>query len=198
MKKDSLDIRIENAGKTLIREQRACELQKNPLKTGVRVIGVGKGLKRAENENKELKINTMYKKRIYKAKSPLKVQSEKELHSQVCQYLKIQYPKVLFNSDMAGAMKLTIGQATQISKLRSNKGFPDIVIYEPRGEYNGMFLELKRGGESLFKKDGDYVTDHIKEQHLCIALLASKGYYATFAIGWDEAREKIDFYLKIE
>lgn len=139
----------------------------------------------------------MYKPKTYRAKKPLKVQSEKELHSQVCQYLKIQYPKILFNSDMAGAMKLTIGQAVQISKLRSNKGFPDIAIYEPRGEYNGMFLELKKEGETLFKMNGDYKDDHIRDQHCCIVLLASKGYYSTIAIGWDEAKLKIDHYLKL-
>ena len=71
----------------------------------------------------------MYKPKTYRAKTALKQQTEKELQKMVCDYLKVKYPKILFNSDMAGAMKLTIGQAVQISKLRSNKGFPDIAIY---------------------------------------------------------------------
>ena len=80
----------------------------------------------------------MYKPKTYRAKTALKQQTEKGLQKMVCDYLKIAYPRILFNSDMAGAMKLSIGQAVQISKLRSNKGFPDIAIYEPRGEYHGL------------------------------------------------------------
>lgn len=138
----------------------------------------------------------MYKPKIYKSKRPLIVQSEKDLQKQVCEYLKIAYPKILFNSDMAGAMRLTIGQAVQISKLRSNKGYPDIAIYEPRNEFNGLFIELKKQGEKLFKKDGSWIDEHVQEQYLCMSILRAKGYSAEFAIGWDEARLQIDNYLK--
>lgn len=139
----------------------------------------------------------MNKPKIYKAKKPLTVQSEKELHSQVCQYLKVKYPKILFNSDMAGAMKLTIGQAVQISKLRSNKGFPDIAIYEPRGEYRGLFVELKKEGEVLYKRNGEAITEHVQEQINCINILKAKGYSAGFAIGYNEAVKMIDEYLSL-
>ena len=138
----------------------------------------------------------MYKPKIYKAKKPLIVQSEKDLQKQVCDYLKIAYPKVMFNSDMAGAVKLSIGQAVQISKLRSNKGFPDIAIYEPRGEFAGLFIELKKEGECLTKRDGTPVSDHIQEQLNCINLLSAKGYKGRFCIGWQNAKETIDEYLK--
>ena len=136
------------------------------------------------------------KPKIYKAKTILKVQSEKDLQKMVCDYLKAQYPKVLFNSDMAGAMKLTIGQAVQISKLRSNKGYPDLAIYEPRGEYNGLFIELKKEGEVLYKKNGEAITEHVQEQINCINLLKAKGYYAIMCIGFDETKMAIDLYLK--
>jgi len=137
----------------------------------------------------------MYKPKTYRAKTALKQQSEKELQKMVCDYLKIAYPKILFNSDMAGAMKLTIGQAVQISKLRSNKGFPDIAIYEPRGEYCGMFLEIKKEGEVLYKRNGEAVTEHVQEQINCINLLRAKGYIAGFAIGFDQAKTVIDAYM---
>jgi hypothetical protein len=123
-------------------------------------------------------------------------QSEKNLHRQVCEYLRIKWPATLFNSDMAGAMKLTIGQATQISKLRSHRGYPDLAIYEPRGENKALFIELKREGEKLYKKSGDWATDHLREQAECMRLLKSKGYACYFAIGFDEAVTVIDAYLK--
>jgi len=137
----------------------------------------------------------MYKPKTYRAKTALKQQTEKELQKMVCDYLKVKYPKILFNSDMAGAMKLTIGQAVQISKLRSNKGFPDIAIYEPRGEFHGLFIELKKEGEVLYKRNGEAVTEHVQEQINCINLLKAKGYAAVFAIGFDESKTIIDSYL---
>ena len=108
----------------------------------------------------------------------------------------MQYPGVLFNSDMSGAMKLTIGQAVQIKALRSDRGFPDIVIYEPRGKYHGLFIELKRGGETVTNKKGFPATPHIAEQFLIIERLNLKGYLAVFAVGFDEAKKVIDNYLK--
>ncbi len=138
----------------------------------------------------------MMKPKVYKAKRTIIQQSEKDLQKMVCEYLRIAYPKVLFNSDMAGAMKLTIGQATQISKLRSNRGFPDIAIYEPRNEYSGLFIELKKEGESLVKRDGSPISEHVQEQVNCINLLNAKGYYCRFCCGFDSAKETIDEYLK--
>lgn len=123
--------------------------------------------------------------------------TEKIIHKQVCEYLRYQYPNVLFNSDMAGSMKLTIGQAVQIKSLRSNRGFPDIAIYEPRGKYHGLFIELKKEGERLYKKDGiSYISDHIAEQSQCMQLLIERGYDCYFCIGFDQAKLTIDNYLK--
>lgn len=120
---------------------------------------------------------------------------EENLQIAVCNYLRAQYPKVLFNSDLSG-IKLTMGQAVKAKKLRSSKGFPDLVIYEPRGNYHALFLELKREGEKILNKKGDLKTDHLKEQDEVISKLCVKGYLACFAIGFDEAKKIIDLYLK--
>jgi hypothetical protein len=122
--------------------------------------------------------------------------SEKSLHKSVCDYIRLQYPKVLFNSDMSG-IRLTIGQATQAKRLRSNQGFPDIVIYEARCGWNALFIELKRDGERIYKKDGSPATPHIAEQAECLKMLRERGYEAQFAIGFDQAREIIDQYLEM-
>ena len=121
--------------------------------------------------------------------------AEENLQIAVCNYLRAQYPKVLFNSDLSG-IKLTMGQAVKAKKLRSSKGFPDLVIYEPRGNYHALFLELKREGEKILSKKGDLKTDHLKEQDEVISKLCVKGYLACFAIGFDEAKRIIDMYLK--
>lgn len=120
--------------------------------------------------------------------------SEAQLHEAVCNYIRLQYPNVLFNSDMSG-VKLTMGQAIKSKKLRSSKGFPDLVIYEPRNGKHGLLLELKREGEQLLKKDGTFKTDHLKEQSEVICKLNKSNYVALFAIGFEEAIEIIDKYL---
>ena len=120
--------------------------------------------------------------------------SEAQLHEAVCDYIRLQYPDVLFNSDMSG-VKLTMGQAIKAKKLRSSKGFPDLVIYEPRNGKHGLFLELKRKGEQLFKKDGSFKTEHLKDQSEVIAKLNRTNYVALFVIGFEEAKYIIDKYL---
>jgi hypothetical protein len=122
--------------------------------------------------------------------------SEKSLHRAVCDYIRLQYPDVLFNSDLAGATKLTMGQAVAMKALRSNRGFPDIVIYEVRKGCHGMFIELKKEGEKIYKRDGSPVTPHIEEQLHCLIELQKRGYNAVFAIGFDAAKRVIDNYLK--
>jgi hypothetical protein len=122
--------------------------------------------------------------------------SEKTLHRAVCDYIRLQYPSVLFNSDLAGATKLTIGQAVAIKNLRSNRGWPDIFIAEPRHGYHGLFIELKKEGVKLFKKNGDPIDDHVAEQIKMSELLFKRRYVVKFAIGFDLTKEIIDDYLK--
>jgi len=120
--------------------------------------------------------------------------SEKLEHRQICQYIKKQYPNVIFNTDLSG-IKLNQGQAIAVKSLRSSNGFPDIVIYEPKRGYHGLFIELKRTGEVITKKDGTLKTEHLKEQSKMISNLAQKGYCARFCIGFAEAKKVIDWYL---
>lgn len=121
-------------------------------------------------------------------------QSEKDLQKMVCEYLKFQYPNVIFNSDMAG-IRLTWGQAKEAKNLRSHNGFPDISIYESKRGYNGLFLELKAEGQKITKKDGSFVSEHIKEQAYILKQLRNRGYVADFCIGFNDARDLIDWYL---
>lgn len=121
--------------------------------------------------------------------------SEKNLHKSVCDYLRYAYPTVMFNSDLAGSMKLSMYQAAYMKNLRSNRGFPDITIYEPRGGFHGLFLELKREGERIFTSRGKPSTPHVAEQAEVMERLASRGYMTAFAVGFDAAKKMIDDYL---
>jgi hypothetical protein len=102
----------------------------------------------------------------------------------------------MFNSDLSG-LRLTIGQAVQAKSMRSNSGYPDIVIYEARHGHHGLFIELKREGERIWKKDGSAATPHIAEQAKCMLELDIRGYAVGFGVGFEGAKTIIDQYLKL-
>lgn len=121
---------------------------------------------------------------------------ESDLQTQVADYLRLQYPKVLFHSDYGSGIKLTKGQA--IKQKRQNggrRGWPDMFIAEPAHDLHGIFIELKRKGTRLKKKDGNWASEHLAEQNEVLTNLQAKGYAAYFAVGFDEAKEIIDDYL---
>ena len=83
--------------------------------------------------------------------------------------------------------------------IQGGRGWSDLYIAEARGGYHGLFIELKAEGTKLFKKDGiAYITDHVNEQNLMIMQLSMRGYFADFAIGFDQAKARIDWYMNLK
>ena len=121
---------------------------------------------------------------------------ESDIHTQVCKYIKAQYPKVMFLSDFGAGIKMTKGMAQRQVMQKSGHAFPDLMIFEPVRNWHGLFIELKRDYDSLYNKDGSFKkSGHISEQYTCLNELRKKGYYADFACGFDAAKEMIDSYL---
>ncbi len=126
-----------------------------------------------------------------------KQQPEYELQKQVCQYLELQYPDVLFVSTGI-PFNLRPQQGARIKAI--NKGgfkCPDLVILEARHGWKGLAVELK--AKTIFKKDGSLLKNgHVEAQEKSIFGLVDKGYFAQFAIGFEQAKQAIDWYLKGE
>lgn len=123
--------------------------------------------------------------------------TESQLQEAVAEYLVRVHPSVMFHSDFGSGTKLTKFQA--IRQMRQNggrKGWPDLFIAEPKDGYAGLFLELKKDGTRLRKKNGDWSSKHIEEQVDVLDGLEFRGYKAELAVGFDEAIEKIENYLK--
>ena len=133
---------------------------------------------------------------------------EEVIQQQVADYLRLQYPDVIFHSDFGSGTKLTMGQAVRQKKLNGGRrAWPDMFITEPKDGLNmrtngnpniyaGLFIELKKDGTRLKKKDGAWASEHLAEQADLLDRLEFRGYKAVFAVGFDEAKEVIDDYLK--
>lgn len=135
----------------------------------------------------------------------MRIEREHQLYEQIARYLQLQYPDVIYRFDLAADMKLTVGQAAKHKRLHPRRGYPDLFVAEPidrdKGEiswkkFNGMFLELKKEGTRVLKKDGTPATEHIGEQLKVLEALGKKGYACYMVCGFDEAKDVIDEYLK--
>ena len=114
----------------------------------------------------------------------------------VVEYLHTAYPNVLFWSTPNGA-RLASGKgaaAARIAGIRMNilkregflPGVADLIIFEPRGGYSAMALEMKRtdGGAGASENQLHFLREFEKN-----------GGYGVVANGFEEARQFIDDYL---
>jgi hypothetical protein len=122
---------------------------------------------------------------------------EHDIYVLIADYLRYQYPQVIYRFDLAADLKLTIGQASKHKRLQRYRGYPDLFIAEPKGKNGGLYLEIKKDGVRIFKQDGTLVSDeHIREQFDMLADLRQRGYAAEFAIGFEGAKKLIDDYME--
>ena len=120
--------------------------------------------------------------------------SEKILVEKVAMYLQLQYPDIIYRFDLAADLKLTVGQARRHKRIHPRRGYADLFIAEPCRGFAGLFIELKN--TQIFKVDGSLrKNEHVEEQARMLKELAARGYCATFAVGFDAARDIIDEYL---
>ena len=115
----------------------------------------------------------------------------------LCDYIRENYPNVIFNSDHSG-IRVGQGLANKIKKLHSENGIPDLNIDEPRGGWFGLKIELKATGNSPFRISGRLRDDeHLRRQWRMLMRLELKGYLAGFCTGYDEAKEVVDWYMTL-
>jgi hypothetical protein len=121
--------------------------------------------------------------------------SEHQLYEKIARYLQMYYPDAIYRFDLAADLKLTAGQASKHKRIHPRRGYPDLFIAEPAKGCHGLFIELKKDGTRLKKKDGTWASAHLEEQNEVLNQLQKKGYAAYFAVGFEEAKQIIDDYL---
>lgn len=123
--------------------------------------------------------------------------TEKILHTQICKYLDMQYPNLIYTSDMSG-MRVSIGLRVEMQRKRTKSWvIPDLLILHPNNEFKGLFLELKLSLSDVWKKDGKLKkSEHLEAQEKSLNRLQELGYQALFGCGFDHTKNIIDSYLK--
>ena len=112
--------------------------------------------------------------------------SEDKLQTSVVRYLKLKHPKVKYCSSIAGVYISSAAQRRKIVRNGYVRGKNDLDIYEARGGYFALMLELKEKA---------YPT---KAQKEWINAMNERGYCALITRGIDETIEVIDEYLSKE
>lgn len=124
------------------------------------------------------------------------IKKEEFLHLKICDYLRKNYPDVLFRTDFSSGMKMTPGQAAKHKKFQKGRAWPDLFIAESNNFASGLFLEIKAENVIVFKKNGKIRRNkHLIEQDKMLKELRKKGYRARFAIGYNQAIFEIQQYL---
>ena len=119
--------------------------------------------------------------KIKRGHGPIRREHEFDLQVAVVNYLRSQKEDLLFNGS-AGGIRTSLSQGKKMKMTGYRKGWPDLLIMEPRGEFSGLAIK------------GNYGSPEQKE---VIRILNEKGYFAMICTGFEEARETIDLYLKI-
>lgn len=123
-------------------------------------------------------------------------QKEQKLQTYISDYLKDKYPFADFVCDVAAGMRLSIFMAVLVKRWRSRRGLPDVYIFEPRGQWAMLMLELKADDASLHNKDGSIRKDkHLEEQAAIHRYMCNKGYLCMFTKGREHTKAVVDWYM---
>jgi len=118
--------------------------------------------------------------------------TETQLQRNICKWIQYQFQDVIYLSDFYTFMPQKL--RFSLSSMRK-KSLPDLFIANPNKEHSGLFIELKKDGEKLYKKDGSYASEHIREQFEMRDRLWALGYCSEICVGFDKATQIISEYL---
>lgn len=74
----------------------------------------------------------------------LKKRREHHLQMDIVRWAHAQYPNILMT--IAPNIKKSLAQGVMLKRMGLLPGTPDLMIFEPRGHFHGMFLEIKMPG----------------------------------------------------
>ena len=115
---------------------------------------------------------------------------EYSIQCSVIRYIKLKYPTLLYTIAPQG-FKLPFGVAKKIKAMGYIAGVPDLMIFEPRNGYHGLFIEIKTNKTEYSQKGK--VSENQKWWN---NELNKRGYKAVICYGYDEVINELENYLK--
>ena len=118
-----------------------------------------------------------------------KVEGMTEKDEQKKLFARAQYrPDLKLMTHIPNEGRRSVQHTMEMLRMGMKPGFPDIILPVARGGYHGLFIEMKRriGGRST------------PEQKEWQRALLEEGYAACVCKGFDEARETIEWYLRLK
>jgi|1_EtaG_2_1085319.scaffolds.fasta_scaffold13694_5 hypothetical protein len=124
-----------------------------------------------------------------------KLGKEDLLQNAVVNYAEMQHQAIAIPCNTEG--KKTTFVRWLYLVIGGRKGTLDLFFPYARGGFHGLFIELKKDGVKIFKKDGSMRSnEHLERQHKTIQAHRKNGYKAEFAIGFEESKDILDNYFK--
>ncbi len=112
--------------------------------------------------------------------------SEDRLQSEIVKYIRYKYPKALFCASLGGIFTTPAG-ARKAIRTGYRKGQPDLFIYEPKGIYHGLAIEIKTIKGRATKEQEQWITD-----------LQNRGWRAEICKGLPAILDLIDTYMNLK
>ena len=101
--------------------------------------------------------------------------------------VRAQYPEQALLYHIENERQCSPQQAARRKRMGVKKGVPDLCLPVARGQYHGLYIELKTPtGRST------------KEQNWWIDALNDAGYFAEVCHGWESAARVLEWYLGLK
>ncbi len=110
---------------------------------------------------------------------------EDKLHRAVLDYIKLAYPKALVTHP-ANEGRRTKFEQFKLKYLGVTSGIPDILCFTPKGNFNGLAIELKTG----YNKPTE-------NQKKWLEALKNNGWYAIWTNNLTDTQTEIDNYFAL-
>lgn len=120
----------------------------------------------------------------YRGLSPSE-DAEQEALFEWAELMKGRYPELCMMAHVANEGKRSQSYGAKLKRMGMKRGFPDITLPAPRGNYHGLYIELKA-------LDGTPSDDQL----WWLDKLTEQGYKAVLAYGAGEAIEIITRYME--
>ncbi len=96
-----------------------------------------------------------------------------------------KYPELELLHHIPNGGKRNAREAASLKRQGVKAGVPDICLPVPKGQYHGLYIELKVGKNKTSEYQNEWI-EKLKEQN----------YYVVVCYGWRVAQEVIEHYLE--